>query len=150
MNKIFSSIIIFLIGLASGYFFIIFAGYTAYWSSGLITGVVNILKEYEILYMVYLISGIVDSLVLLLTAIPIFLISGLLLVYFIKRDRKFVRLFSSIGLLIIPAWSSGIPSIYCSMYFNAFIVLAIPLLVNLFFISKTSNIIDTPKRVSTT
>jgi len=146
MNKIYFSVIAFLIGLASGYFFIIFAGYTSYWTGGLIVTIAKVLKEYEMLYMMYIISSIKDILLLLSTAIPIFLTSGLLLIYFIKIDIKLTKWLSSIGLLIIPAWASGIPTIYGGMLFDAFILLAILLLVNLFFINKISNIINAPNK----
>lgn len=146
MYKIFLSIIIFLIGLASGYYFIILAGYTASWSLDLLIISGKILKRYEMLYMLGSVMKIQSLITVVLAAIPVFLIYGLFLSYFIKKEIKYIKSLSSIGLVILPAWASGIPSIYDGMFFHGFIVLAIPLLINLFFINKLSSIVNTSEK----
>ncbi len=132
MNKILLSIIIFLVGLISGYSFIIFAGYTAYWTGDLVVIFANILKKYEMLYLLGVVMGVKEVITLILTAIPIFLISSFLLTYFIKTNLKLMKWLSSLGLVIIPIFAS---IIYKTSFFTVVIIVSVPLLVNLFFIS---------------
>jgi len=57
MNKILLSLIILLVGLLSGYCFIIFAGYTSAWSVELLIIAGNILKKYELLCLLRTVRG---------------------------------------------------------------------------------------------
>jgi len=146
MNKILLSLIILLVGLLSGYCFIIFAGYTSAWTIDLIIMSGNILKKYELLCLLETAMGIKELIIVTLTAIPIFSISSLFLVYFIKNDLKLIKWFSSIGLIVFPAFSSGLPSILEGWFFTALVIIGVPLLVNLFFINKISSIINAPNK----
>jgi hypothetical protein len=149
MNKIFLSIIIFLIGLVSGYCFIILAGYSSSWATDLLIISGKILKKYEMLYMLGTVIKIQSFITSVLAAIPVFLISGLLLIYFIKNNTiniKSIKWISSIGLIIFPVLASGIPSLSNGWYFEALMILIIPLLMNLFYINKISSIINAPNK----
>ena len=146
MNKIIFSIIIFLIGIASGYCFIVFAGYTSYWTVDIMIFIVKTLKSHDLLDIASFVLGIKELILLLLTAIPIYLIFGLLLTYFIKQDIKLVKWFSSIGLVIFLLWAHAIAALCSEMFSSAITILAVPLFVNLFFINKISNRLDTPNK----
>ena len=146
MNRIFFSIIILLVGLASGYYFIILAGYMAYWTSDLPVIIVQILKRYDILDMIYLMDAIRESILLFITAIPVFITSGLLFIYFIKNNIPFIKLLSSIGIIIIPIRASAFYSLCDGQLVSTFLILAIPLLVNLLVINKISSIINAPNK----
>jgi len=146
MNKALLSIIIFSVGLLSGYLFIIFAGYTSYWTVELLIIIGKILKQYELLCLLETIIGIKELIVLTLTAIPIFSISSLFLVYFIKSDLRLIKWISSLGLVAFPAFASGLPFILEGWFFSTLAILGVPLLVNLFFINKVSSIINAPNK----
>ena len=146
MNKILLTLIIFSIGLLSGYCFIIFAGYTSAWSTELLIISANILKKYELLYLLRTVMGVKELIIITLTALPIFSLSSLFLLYFIKNNLKLVKWFSSIGVIVFPTLASGLPSILEGWYFTALVIIGVPLLVNLFFINKVSSIINTSNK----
>jgi len=146
MKKVFTLSIVFLIGLLSGYCFIVFAGYTASWTHNLIVITANILKEYQLSYMLEIVDGVTNFILLIFTAIPVFFISGLLLAYYFKHNIRTAKWDSSLGLLILPFLFAGFPALYHFRLFDAFSVLAVPLFMNLLFINKISSIINAPNK----
>jgi hypothetical protein len=142
MNKTLLTMIIFSVGLLSGYCFMIFAGYTSSWTIDLSVIFADVLKKYDLLYLLKIVMGIKELIIVTLTAIPIFSISSLFLVYFIKTDLKLIKWASSLGVVIIPAFASALPSILEGwLFFAALVIVTVPLLVNLFFINKISSIL---------
>ncbi len=140
MNKIFSSIIIFLIGLISGYIFLILAGYVSWWTDSLVVALANILKDYEMIYMLGVINELKNLILLIFVAIPVFLLSGWVLMYFFRNNIGIVKWISSIGILIFLIVFAVFPSLYHGRFFDAFTVLVVPLSINLFLIGKISKI----------
>jgi ABC-type dipeptide/oligopeptide/nickel transport system permease subunit len=140
MNKIFSSIIIFLIGLISGYIFLILAGYVSWWTDSLLVAIANILKDYGMIYMLGVIDGLKNLILLIFAAIPVFLLSGWVLTYFFRNNIGIVKWISSIGILIFLIVFAAYPSLYNGRFFDAFAVLVVPLSINLFLIGKISEI----------
>jgi hypothetical protein len=142
MNKTLLTMIIFSVGVLSGYCFIVFAGYTSSWTIDLSVIFADVLKKYDLLCLLKIVMAIKELIIVTLTAIPIFSISSLFLVYFIKTDLKLIKWASSLGVVIIPAFTSGFPSILEGWFFIALVIVIVPLLVNLFFIDKISSIIN--------
>lgn len=149
MNRIFFLIIVLSIGLTSGYYFIVFAGQISAWAIDILIFSGNILKKYEMLWMLGFVMKIQNLMTLILAAVPIFFISGLFLIYFIKNNilsLKNIKIISSIGLMILPLWTNAIPFLCNGWYINLLMTIGVPLFMNLFYINKISSIINAPNK----
>jgi len=141
MNKVFLSIIIFLVGVLCGYSVLIFLGFISSLSVDLLIISAKILKENEMICLLSTVIVVQEIIVIGLVSIPIFAISSLWLTYFIKNNLKLIKWFSSLGLVFIFLFSFSTDTPYP---FSLFIImmkltLVVPLLVNIFLINKISS-----------
>jgi len=97
MKKTISYLIILLLGIGSGYLFIVFAGIT--YPSAINVWIIDTLEEYQLSCLWSYLTKVIEIIVLIFTGIPIFGALGLLLNRFIKLEPYSMCTVSSIGAL---------------------------------------------------
>lgn len=97
MKNTISYLIVLLLGIGSGYLFIIFSGIT--YPSTINVWIINTLKEYQLSYLWSYLTKTTEIIVLIFTGIPIFGELGILLNRFIKLEPYSMCTVSAIGTL---------------------------------------------------
>lgn len=108
MEKIFLYHITLFTGLLNGYILIISLGYMKSFDLSMNTmiWVIRLLKEYNLLSFGGLALHILNVIDLIITATPIFLIFGVILIHFLKLKTLLIGWISSIGILFIFAYAT--------------------------------------------
>ena len=141
MKKIFFYLITLLAGVLNGYILIICLGYVKSFDFSMNTMVLTIhqLKEYNLPSLGRASIHMLNAIELIITATPIFLIFGLILMHFLKLKTKLIAWISSIGILFI--------FVYATIRYDGTIIglvldTVVIVTLNIYIISKIDKVLE--------
>ena len=139
MKQISFYLILLLTGILNGYILIICAGYMHSFdiTSDLITWIFPLLAEYELIYFSKLTLHAINAILLTIPAIPIFLIFGFTLTYFLRLKPLIMGWINSIGIVMVFFYSYVR---YDGILVNIILASVVILVLNIFIFIKISEI----------